>query len=520
MLLARWAARIGSRSRTLARRIARRELAAFVGSAALAVLAAIALHVWLLSDLAQLYVSLGFDGDRAQILGGLTLALPSALLGALPMRKRAAALLGTLLGLTWTVMFPYFQVSMHPTQDAAGQTVTVSGGSLAHAVLVLYALGILVAALGAGLGHMLGDWLAAPLVRLAVLSAALMRERWHVEKRTGGAHAPAAQPPALRAWAWPAAQAGAAAAVLALGLVSISGAGDLLFYGPQALVQPPVPATRDSQTSVSLTGSVSTVTFTSAAFGGQPRSFDIYLPPGYASPTSASVRYPVVYVLHGTPGTKYGMLHALLTAQVLDELITSQQIQSLIAVAPDGNSSSPYVSEWLNGADGRAPVEDSFVREVVPYVDQHYRTLASPDSRILAGISMGGFGAANLALKYPNLFGGVIAMGAYFIPEGGALRGHRALIVANSPALQLQHATVAPYTAFYLAAAQDDRPYVTDTRLFAQELAALGAGYTLQVAPSGGHSWTLWERQIVNGLRWFLGENQGPHRCSGCSQTS
>src|ERR1035438_9067791 len=48
--------------------------------------------------------------------------------------------------------------------------------------------------------------------------------------------------------------------------------------------------------------------------------------------------------------------------------------------------------------------EDFIVRELVPYIDAHYRTLADPASRGLAGHSMGGYGAARIGMKHPDVF--------------------------------------------------------------------------------------------------------------------
>jgi len=52
-----------------------------------------------------------------------------------------------------------------------------------------------------------------------------------------------------------------------------------------------------------------------------------------------------------------------------------------------------------------ARYEDLIATELVQYVDTHYRTLATRESRAIAGISMGGFGSALIALRHPDLFG-------------------------------------------------------------------------------------------------------------------
>jgi enterochelin esterase-like enzyme len=442
-------------------------------------------------------------------------ALPSGLLGALPWRRRVAAMAGALLGFTSSVAVPFAQQALHPMRDAAGNPVTTSAGQIAHGVIVLYCLGALAAALGAGLGHELGDWLATPLVRLGSAGVAAVRD-WR--RRAGGtANERRGVHHLTGGWRRPLAQVCLVAAALALGLTSLGGVNDLLFYGPQALMQAPAltPAAAAAASGAPQVGQVLTIAYASAAFHGAQRTFFVYLPPGYFSPSAAHQGYPVVYLLHGSPGQADVLFQILVTPQVLDTLITSHQIGPVIVVAPDGNSTAPYTSQWLNGADGRERVEDAFVHEVVPYVDSHYRTIATPANRVVGGLSMGGFGAANLAVKHPDVFGGVIAMGAYFVPEGGAVWGHPELIAANSPGVVLQQSPAARHVRFYLAAATDDVPYVDDTRIFARELDALGVDHALDMW-TGGHAWTVWGHQAVAGITWFFGPRHGRPVCKAC----
>jgi enterochelin esterase-like enzyme len=209
------------------------------------------------------------------------------------------------------------------------------------------------------------------------------------------------------------------------------------------------------------------------------------------------------------------MLQGLVTPERLDTLITTRQLRPLIVVAPDGRSGAPVPTQWTDSSVGHFPVESAFIDEVIPYVDTHYRAIAAPDGRVLAGLSMGGYGATNLALKHPDLFGGVIAMGAYFTPEWATART-TPWYLANDPSLKLAQAASAPAVRFYLAAAMQDKPYVDDTIAFAARLGQLNAHYILQTW-SGGHAWNVWEAQIVAGMRWyFAGPSQ--HTCPVCRQ--
>ena len=64
-------------------------------------------------------------------------------------------------------------------------------------------------------------------------------------------------------------------------------------------------------------------------------------------------------------------------------------------------------SLWADSKDGAAPVETVFIKEVITDVDRAFRTVASREGRILEGFSMGGYGAARLGFKYPQIFAGI-----------------------------------------------------------------------------------------------------------------
>jgi enterochelin esterase-like enzyme len=62
---------------------------------------------------------------------------------------------------------------------------------------------------------------------------------------------------------------------------------------------------------------------------------------------------------------------------------------------------------WADSKDGSSPVESVFVKELIPHVDDTFRTIASREGRILEGFSMGGYGAARIGFKFSQLFAGI-----------------------------------------------------------------------------------------------------------------
>ncbi len=135
---------------------------------------------------------------------------------------------------------------------------------------------------------------------------------------------------------------------------------------------------------------------------GREIPYGIYLPPNYQVDTNR--RYPVLYLLHGAP-TNYTEWAQLGLADVFDELIANGQAQPFIVVFVEGEG-----SYYFNHQDGPA-WGDYVARDVVQYIDATERTLPDPASRAIGGLSMGGLGALQLGLNYPDVFGIIGAHG-------------------------------------------------------------------------------------------------------------
>ena len=127
--------------------------------------------------------------------------------------------------------------------------------------------------------------------------------------------------------------------------------------------------------------------------------WNIYLPPKYET---SGMRYPVIYWLHGSGGDESS---GLWIAGEFDKAIALGLVPPAIMVFPNGGKKTEY-RDW---PDQNVLIETMIVRELIPHVDANYRTLASKLGRALEGMSMGANGALKIALKYPELFGSVVA---------------------------------------------------------------------------------------------------------------
>jgi enterochelin esterase-like enzyme len=132
-------------------------------------------------------------------------------------------------------------------------------------------------------------------------------------------------------------------------------------------------------------------------------SYHVYTPPSYDA--SETTRFPVLYWLHGTEG---GVNHVRPLARMFHFAIRDQEVPPLIVVFVNGLSKRL----WTDSKDGLAPIETVFIEELIPQIDQSFRTIASREGRILEGFSMGGYGAARIGFRHTELFGGVSILAA------------------------------------------------------------------------------------------------------------
>ena len=128
----------------------------------------------------------------------------------------------------------------------------------------------------------------------------------------------------------------------------------------------------------------------------------VYLPPSY---DFTDKRYPVIYVLHGFNGDSKSLTRKMRSA--MDRMILGEEIQEAIAVFVDGSNrfgGSQYLSSPTIG-----DYETYIRRDLVDFIDRQYRTIPHRDSRGITGFSMGAYGSMHLSLKYPEVFGVVVA---------------------------------------------------------------------------------------------------------------
>jgi S-formylglutathione hydrolase FrmB len=219
--------------------------------------------------------------------------------------------------------------------------------------------------------------------------------------------------------------------------------------------------------------------------------------PGLLDTTSL----PVVYFLHGLPGS-YRDIAAIGGRQMLDRLVTTGAVAPFVLAVPDGNSSRAADPEWADSALGHQRLEQ-FVTKTLPAAVEG--THPRPRSRrFLVGFSMGGYGAMNIALHHPDLYGAVSSLAGYFDTddESGVFNGDAAVIAANRPDL---HVDAARTLRVMLADGSGDTEAVTrgETTRFARLLRAHGVRPFVDITP-GSHNSAYLRSELPRALAFLV----------------
>jgi S-formylglutathione hydrolase FrmB len=231
------------------------------------------------------------------------------------------------------------------------------------------------------------------------------------------------------------------------------------------------------------------------------RPAEVYLPPGY----STSRRYPVLYLLHGFWGAPSSFVVSLELADVADSLIQNGAARPFIAVMPPGGL--PHGTKKQRTESEWAGVwEDYVVRTVVPWTDAHLPTERTAAARTIAGVSAGGFGAVDIALRHLGVFSKAESWEGYFTPfrDGPLAHATAAELAAHNPTF-LARARAAAVRAqalrFFLSTGGSHGAVKRRwTFAFARELEALRIPMRLWVQPLGEKGFG--RHQLPAALAW------------------
>jgi len=223
----------------------------------------------------------------------------------------------------------------------------------------------------------------------------------------------------------------------------------------------------------------------SAAYNDE-HQFAVYLPPGYRT---GSARYPVLYLVHGGGDVFSSWVTAGAANIILDNLIAQKKAVPMIIVMPYNGGNYPRLPLEQGAPAGGASsrFEEYMTKELIPYIDANYRTLADRKSRAMAGRSAGGGATFNVGLKHTELF----SQFGFF--SSGAITGEAA---GRYPDLASAKAAEGKLDLIWISYGNQD-PNHKGAEAFAAALANNGVRHTY-VTRDGGHVWPVW--------RWSLAQ--------------
>ena len=172
-------------------------------------------------------------------------------------------------------------------------------------------------------------------------------------------------------------------------------------------------------------GNVNRVWYSSPSLGTQ-RRMTIYTPPTYEEGGS----YPVLYLLHGAGGDEEAWVSLGRAAQIMDNLIAEGKAKPMIVVMTNGNANCDAApGEWHRGmykpsfmshneAPAKTTTEEAY-KDVMSYVEKHYRVRKGKENTAICGLSMGGFHTYAISKLYPGKFGYVGLFSAALHMSGG-----------------------------------------------------------------------------------------------------
>ncbi len=220
-----------------------------------------------------------------------------------------------------------------------------------------------------------------------------------------------------------------------------------------------------------------------------------------AVPADQIALLPVVYMLHGWPGSPNGLIAGV---EAPLEAAFAKGAAPFIAVFPDGNALTHSDSEWADSYDGRAKIETWLTTNVIQTVEAG--NIRSRDDRALLGFSMGGYGAAIIGLHHPELYGQVITLAGYFVVDdltnafgSGAETDPKHKY--QTPATYLKVANKVKW--FLGESTQDYTQLIRGQALaWALKLKSVKATYATSFLP-GGHSYVFVANEIPGVLKWL-----------------
>jgi enterochelin esterase-like enzyme len=236
-------------------------------------------------------------------------------------------------------------------------------------------------------------------------------------------------------------------------------------------------------------------------------TYAIYVPDGYDTST---LRYPVLYLLHGHGGGLYDWVNLGHIQQTADAMIARGDMPPALIVMPDAGSS------WF--VDRKEKMETAVMQDLLPDVQRNFRAIDARNGRLIAGLSMGGYGALRFVMKYPEMFAAAALLSpAIYDPEPPQTSNARRAAAFGEPEFDPQVWKALNYpplweaflarkipVPMYINSGDDDEHFIEAeaTRLYSL-LRKNGQPAELRIV-DGAHRWQVWESTIGDAMGYVF----------------
>ena len=237
---------------------------------------------------------------------------------------------------------------------------------------------------------------------------------------------------------------------------------------------------------------------------GRERRMTIYTPSDYEE---SKHRYPVLYLLHGMGGDEEAWVATGRVVEILDNLIAQGKAEPMIVVMTNGCTKhvsapgyshegmwAPYMSGSMDGSF------EAMFPSIVEWVDSNYRTIRKPQSRAIAGLSMGGFHSMQISKEYPEMFDYVGLFSA------AIFRGQEGVATYENLEAKLERQFSSGISLYWIAIGSEDFLYEENVKyraLLDQK------GYKYEYRETGdGHVWRNWRIYIAEFAQKLFKKNK------------
>jgi enterochelin esterase-like enzyme len=236
----------------------------------------------------------------------------------------------------------------------------------------------------------------------------------------------------------------------------------------------------------------------------------IYLPPQYFQKPYEGRRFPVIELIHGSPGTPSDYEGRLKISGMLRKLISTHKAKPVVLVIPDANGGLDRSTQCLNTVHGEQD-ETYLAFDVPDDIAGRLRVERPGPAWGIAGFSEGGFCAANLALRHPDRYGAAASLSGYFEPlrsnhlprPTDPFAGNRTLRAANSPLKVLASALPpSPLPHFWVMSGNAAQSDMVQAQAFVDLVKQYEPGAPFLVIKGGQHNYVAWREAFPKMFEW------------------